>query len=98
MRATAEPATSRTPATAAAAKLDQQLLCDRAALPLLRAGSEAVGTGAEDRDEVAGLGPRQHHLVAENVVRGGQTASDGRLLVGRRAEPAGDCDGEVAAP
>ena len=63
----------------------------------MRAGAEAVGAGAEDGDQVADLGARQHHLVGEQVERGAQAAGDGHLLVRLGAEAAGDGDGIVAA-
>ena len=63
----------------------------------LRAGAEAVGAGAEHRDEVAGLGPRHHDVVGEPVERRAQAADDRHLLLGLGAETAGDRDRIVAA-
>ena len=42
--------------------LDEHFARRRAAFPVLRAGGEAVGAGAEDGDQVAGLGARKHRL------------------------------------
>jgi hypothetical protein len=63
----------------------------------LRTGRQAVGAGEEDGDQVADLGAWRHDVVGEPVERRAEAASDRDLLLGRRAEPAGDRHRIVAA-
>src|SRR3954447_25335153 len=83
--------------TAWTERLNQHLERRRMAEKGLRTRCEAVGSGEEDGDQVADVGPGQHDVVGEPVERRAETADHAGLLLRRSVEAGGDRDREVAA-